>query len=883
MAKFFACLAILLQLVSAIPQMSYPLNLQLPPVARAEAPYSFQFAPTTFSSSGRIQYSLIGNPFWLSLDGSSRTLSGTPHARDVGTVNFTVTAVEDGGVVVNMASQLLVSGDDGPTTKDDFSITLSAAGQISGSHAVTLKPSDTFDLSLPSDIFDSHGAALSYFALLSDRTPLPGWISFDATSMRFAGTVPPMDSTQSLQISLIASETPGFAAASVSFTMVISNHTLLFEPSAQTISATADDVVRITDLKEKLFLDDAHTDGDDIQSATADIPSWLSFDDKTFEIDGTVPPELESQDLSITAKSKFGDVANYTIHLVVRPKLFVGQIGTLILTSGRLFEHKLSRDDLATEVESVTADFGSLADYLHYDSATLTIRGTIPVDFPTEDVQCSLTATSGDGDNCVEDTQEFNISVSKAAVTSPTQAVGTVDSPRDGEDWKKIVTIIGAVLGGVFGILLLALFGFCLCRRKKQPKSQPNPRPSRKLRKHQITGPLSIRPEWLDMDENADDDMEKGKYTPDPFDARTPDRAHQLEFGSSNDRRDCHSVTESIGDADREILNEFEGSPFGFCSDTAPSQHPHSSMKIATDSGKRASQGSNAFRRHKRRATTVYQDQIHRSTGYPVHRRITGTGHDSYASSPPQSNANMSARGRPSSAASFLTTKTFSTSSSASPQSFNARKHTAFVTTPTEKRRSIRIVPASRRSSLTDERTIDEKRNSYFRNRASGSPFWGAGRRTSSSSYKSPPAFITAALSSPPAPLSHGNGNTGIRPDDDVMAGGEEIPAGLRIVQSPRELPETPKALRPLSESPKKEYPGSLRQNRINRPHTTLTPTRNRIEKSFARPSTTFSPSMSSLDRRSSTRHSLRAAELKASLNNLTGIRFFYCFPSCSY
>jgi axial budding pattern protein 2 len=874
MAKFFACLAILLQLASAIPQVSYPFNLQFPPVARVEDPYSFQFAPTTFSSSERIQYSLIGNPFWLSLDGDSRTLSGTPHARDIGTVNFSITAAEDDGAIVNMASQLLVSGDDGPTTKDDISIALSAAGQISGSHTVTLKPSDTFDFSLPSDTFDSHGATLSYFALLSDRTPLPGWIRFDATSMRFAGTVPPMDSSQSLQISLIASETTGFAAASVSFTMVISNHTLTFEPSAQTVSVTADDVVRIADLKQKLFLDDANADGDDIQSATAEIPSWLSFNDNTFEIEGTAPPELESQDINITAKSKFGDVANYTIHLVVQPKLFIGQIGTLSLTPGRSFEHKLSRDDLATDVESVTADFGSLAEYLHYDPATLTIRGTVPDDFPTEDVQCSLTATSGDGDNRVEDTQEFNISVSKAAVTSPTQAVGTVDSPKDEEDWRKIVTIIGAVVGAVFGILLLALFGFCLCRRRKQPKSKTNSKPSRKLRKQQISGPVSIRPEWLDMYETAEDDMEKGKYTPDPFDAP------QLQSGHSNDRMDYHSVTESIGDRDKEILDDFDVSPFGIY-DTAPSQHPHSSMKIATESSERASQRSKTFRRHKRRTTTVYQDQIHRSTGLPINRRITGIGHDGYASSPPQSNANMSVRGRPSSTSSFLTIKSFSTSSSAPPHSFTARKHTAFVTTPTEKRRSVRIVPASRRSSLTDEHTIDEKRNLYFRNRASASPFWSAGRRTSSSSYRSPPAFITAALSSSPAFRSSTNGDTVKRPDEDDMADGDQVPAALRIVQPRRELPETPKSSRPLSESPKKEFPGSLRQNRINRPHTTSTPNRDRVEKSFARPSTTFSPSMSSLGRRSSTRHSIRAAELKASLNNLTGMQFLHCVPSC--
>jgi hypothetical protein len=105
MAIVFACLAFLPMLVTGLPQVNYPLNMQHPPVARVGTPFSFQFAPTTFSSaSGSLQYSPIGNPPWLSLDDNSRTLSGTPRARDVGTVNFTITAAEQAGAVADMQS-----------------------------------------------------------------------------------------------------------------------------------------------------------------------------------------------------------------------------------------------------------------------------------------------------------------------------------------------------------------------------------------------------------------------------------------------------------------------------------------------------------------------------------------------------------------------------------------------------------------------------------------------------------------------------------------------------------------------------------------------------------------------------------------------------------
>ena len=209
-------------------------------------------------------------------------------------------------------------------------------------------------------------------------------------------------------------------------------------------------------------------------------------------------------------------------------------------------------------------------------------------------------------------------------------------------------------------------------------------------------------------------------------------------------------------------------------------------------------------------------------------------------------------------------TSTCSTAPSAFPQPPRTRKHTTMVTTPTEERRSIRIVPACMRNSLIDRRTVDERRNSYIRKRASTqSPFFSASTRASSSNYRSPPAFITEAQSSPRVALSPTTRNTIVRPDDDVVEGKEkEIPQTLRIVKPSGTLPETPK----------QEFPGSLRTNRTNRPLTAIPANRDRVEKSYARPGTTISSgSRASFGRRASTRQSLRAYDLKASLNDLTG------------
>ena len=350
MARFLAYMTLLPLLACTTAQVNYPLNLQYPPVAHIGTIFSFQFAPTTFSSASKnLQYSLIGNPSWLSLDGNSRTLSGTPQAGDVGTVNFTINAAGEGGAVASMDLRLLVSAVDGPTAKEDVSTALSAAGDVSRHNTVTVKPSKPFNISFPSDTFDSYGVAMSYFALLENRTPLPAWISFDSSSMSFAGTTPSTTYPQTIQIVLIASEAPGFSASSVSFTMVVSEHTLAFKPSVQTVSVAKGQDVHVNNLKKNLFLDGSSIGDKDIQSVTTELPSWLSLDNNTITISGTTTAELKSQDFVITAKDQFGDIAEHIVHLNVLSNIFTDDVGTLDLTLGEPFKYTIPATVLAKD------------------------------------------------------------------------------------------------------------------------------------------------------------------------------------------------------------------------------------------------------------------------------------------------------------------------------------------------------------------------------------------------------------------------------------------------------------------------------------------------------------------------------------------------------
>jgi hypothetical protein len=294
--------------------------------------------------------------------------------------------------------------------------------------------------------------------------------------------------------------------------MVVSNHTWLFTPFSQSINVVKGAEIRITGLKQKLFVDDSQAGDSDIQSATANVPSWLSFDNSTFEITGTAPSTLPSQNLTVTVKDQYGNVAQYTINLVAQSELFASQIGTLNLTLSQPFVYKIPRAVFGKDDASVTASLASLAQYLHFDPATTTISGTVPVDFPAQDIQCSIIATSGTG----KESQTFHIAAAKATTLGPNQRFDDGSNPKHQTDGRRTAVIVGAVIGAICGAFLLLAFAVCLHRRHNFAKSY--------IRKSEISRPIPnqyLPYGWTDIDETASQDEEKGKDTHDSIVART--------------------------------------------------------------------------------------------------------------------------------------------------------------------------------------------------------------------------------------------------------------------------------------------------------------------------------------------------------------------------
>ncbi|KAK5019630.1 polarity establishment/cellular polarization [Cryomyces antarcticus] len=704
---FEVAFLLLLVVAAAMPEVAFPFNSQVPSVARVAEPFSFQFSATTFAPGATtFQYTLSGAPAWLNLDSPSRTLSGTPGQNDLGSATFSITAIDPEGTA-DMLATLIVVSDSAPHVQTGIAAQMAKLGTVAGSTSLILLPSTPFEFNLAGDTFvDGSSRNLSYYATLSDHTPLPSWVNFDAASLSFSGTAPDLSAfPQVFEIDFIVSDVVGFSGASVAFALVISNHQLSFSPSEQDLNATVGTLISFTTLKSQLILDGKPvSDTDLLQVSTHQLPSWLSFDQTSLALEGIPPPNTTDQDIVVVASDRFGDSANATVHLRFANMLFTGQIGPLHGTIGEEFNYTIDRSLLAQPDTKLKIDFGTVTPWLTFDSTTLNIHGNVPSDIQPENA---------------------------------------MDSPTAGN--PKMGRIIGIVLGVLGAILLLAaLIIFLLWKRRRNWERRPLD-PSRR----QISRPMIRIEEWQAVqDRSQGEDIEKAEDT---LPERTPDRPPQiaLNLPTKQDRTGYRqSLASSIGDGEAAILADFNRSSWGYPMSSCHT--PHDSMKIPTEMARLSRFGElSPTKRSPRKSRMGRASQP--SSGLLINCRLAdlrGSRTSVHGSPSRTRSRNLSTlstldRG---SYASFSTESTSILSATPSafpppPVSVSSAKHLSvpgFALTEADKRRSIRLVSRSNshvdtdKNTDKDKRSMAEKRQSYIRHRASTrSPFFASSRASS--------------------------------------------------------------------------------------------------------------------------------------------------------
>lgn len=404
---FFSC-------ALAKPVGYFPINSQLPPVARVSEPFSFVFSPLTFSSepgipdAGEISYSLsAGAPAWLRIDSDARRLFGTPDDGDfpsrsnggdqIGNEDVVGVQVElvarDATGEANANITLVVSRNRGPEVGIPLEDQIADMGPHSAP-SLLLYPSRQFSFTFAKRTFrvpgNEEGSAMSplnYYAVSADNAPLPSWISFDATTLTFSGTTPPFGSLvqppQTFGFQLVASDVVGFASAAMPFSIVIGNHELTADKTFVRLNATRGDPFVYAGLRGMLKIDGKRPEDvreeEDTTVMAMDVPKWLDFDEEAWVLAGTPDADSKSANITITVADRYADTLNVTLMIELEdPDLFVSDLPDVNVTAGTDLSFDLKRYLFNPAKVDVSVTSRPKAPWLYLDPISKKLSGTAP-------------------------------------------------------------------------------------------------------------------------------------------------------------------------------------------------------------------------------------------------------------------------------------------------------------------------------------------------------------------------------------------------------------------------------------------------------------------------------------------------------------------------
>jgi hypothetical protein len=324
-------------------------------------------------------------PTWLSFNAATKTFSGTVPI-GVASLTLRVTATDTNGL----------------SNAETFGVTVPAqAPTVTGQTAnQTWLQGQKISLALQAKTFtDPQGQTLTYTASQSNGQALPSWLSFNAATKIFSGTVP-TTGMESLIIRVTATD-----ASLVSTTEIFG----VTVPAAvapivtgQTENQTWYQGQKISlALQAKTFTD---PQGETLTYAVSQsngqaLPSWLSFTAATETFSGTVPIGVESLTLKVTASNTSFLSGSETFGVVVpaAAPAVTDQTASQNWTEGQKISLVLPANtftDPQNEALTYTASQSNgqaLPSWLSFNAATRTFSGTVPAS--TENLTVKLTAT----------------------------------------------------------------------------------------------------------------------------------------------------------------------------------------------------------------------------------------------------------------------------------------------------------------------------------------------------------------------------------------------------------------------------------------------------------------------------------------------------------
>jgi len=325
-------------------------------------------------------------------------------------------------------STLLSAGD--TITADNVGNGVATAPILSAQTATqTWKLGQAVNFALPSTTFtDPQGQKLTYAATLSSGAALPSWLSFNATTATFTGTVP--NTTAGLGLKVTATDTSGLSASETFSVVTPATAPILVAQTAmqtwklgQAVSFTLPANTFTDPQAEKLTYSAKLSSG-------AALPSWLSFNATTGTFTGTVPNTAAGLSLTVTATDTSGlsKAETFSVLTPATAPALAAQTANQSWKTGQAVNFALPVGTFTDpQKETLTyratqANGAALPSWLKLNAATDTFSGTAPSTASSLSLKVTATDTSG-----LSVSETFTATIA-AAASKLTQGISSLTS-----------------------------------------------------------------------------------------------------------------------------------------------------------------------------------------------------------------------------------------------------------------------------------------------------------------------------------------------------------------------------------------------------------------------------------------------------------------------
>ncbi|KAL3231781.1 Axial budding pattern protein 2 [Nakaseomyces bracarensis] len=617
---------LLSSVVLAAPYEAYPIPKQLPPVARENEQFSFLISNDTYKSNVdstvQISYNAYNLPDWLSFDSASRTIQGVPTSdlfnsdNEVNYFNFILEGTDESDQQkLNETYQLVVTNKSPIKESSNFNLLalLKNSGYTNGKNGLILTPNEVFNVTFDRSDFEDENPIVAFYGRTNQyNAPLPSWLFFDSSNLKFSGTAPVVNSNIAPQttydLALIVTDIDGYAGFKLPFELVIGAHTL-------TTSIQNTLVINVTEAGNFSYpvpLEYVYYDNEPISSRSfGDIqlinqPSWVTLDNDT--VVGNVPENLLKEasgpvgNFSVMVHDINGDVIYLNMEVEATTNLFATtSLPNLNATRGEWFSYNFLpsqfTDSNNTDVSVVFPDSAQSHDWISFASQNLTLMGTVPDDFvnltvgvvasknsQTQQIDFNIIGMDKSIKNTTNITSSSSISrnsslshtstsssstsathssTSSASLTS-TSATNTATSSAVVAPVAKSTTkkshstaIACGVAIPLAVIAIAAIIVFMLLRKKKQDKKRPDEEQSPNISHPDPNNPANHPNQAATSLSNPfedDNDINSAERRLDMLDALKLDEVSSTDSDTSTVNEKASVYTDALYNGSRDLL-----------------------------------------------------------------------------------------------------------------------------------------------------------------------------------------------------------------------------------------------------------------------------------------------------------------------------------------